>query len=74
VYERILYITVLYNILYYKNLIFVGACGGPGSLTVIFQYYSGDQIEDEMGMACSTHGKDEKFNILIGKCEGKRPL
>jgi hypothetical protein len=27
-----------------------------------------------MGMACSTHGKDEKFNILIGKCEGKRPL
>jgi hypothetical protein len=27
-----------------------------------------------MGGACSTHGRDEKYNILVGKPEGKRPL
>jgi hypothetical protein len=27
-----------------------------------------------MGGACSTHGKDEKYNILVGKPEWKRPL
>jgi hypothetical protein len=28
-----------------------------------------------MGGACSTHWRDENgYNILVGKCEGKRPL
>jgi hypothetical protein len=29
----------------------------------------------EMGWECSTHGIDEKrYNILVGKPEGKRPF
>jgi hypothetical protein len=28
-------------------------------------------VKDEMGGACSTHGKDEKYKILVGKPEGK---
>jgi hypothetical protein len=27
-----------------------------------------------MGVACSTHWRDEKYNILVGKPEGKKPL
>jgi hypothetical protein len=40
----------------------------------LHQYYSGDQIkEDEMGGACSTHGRDEKcIQYFGGKPEGKR--
>jgi hypothetical protein len=35
----------------------------------------GDQIlEDEMGGAYCTHGRDEKYKMLIVKPEGKRPL
>jgi hypothetical protein len=35
-----------------------------------------DQIkEDDIGGACNTHGKNEKYiNILVGKPDGKRPL
>jgi hypothetical protein len=29
--------------------------------------------EDEIGEACNTHGR-EKYAILVGKPEGKRPL
>jgi hypothetical protein len=28
--------------------------------------------EDEMGRACSTHGRDEKYEILVGISKGKR--
>jgi hypothetical protein len=27
-----------------------------------------------MGGACSTHWRDEKFRILVDKCEENRPL
>jgi hypothetical protein len=27
-----------------------------------------------MGRACGTHGGDKKYNILVGKTEGKRPF
>jgi len=27
-----------------------------------------------MGWECSTHGRDERFEVLIGKPEGKRSL
>jgi hypothetical protein len=30
--------------------------------------------EDEMGGACRTHGRDEKYNILVGKTERERLL
>jgi len=43
---------------------------------VITTYCYGDQInEDEMGVACSTHGEMvNACKILVGKAEGKRPL
>jgi hypothetical protein len=28
----------------------------------------------EMGGTCDTHGRDGKYNIFVGKSEGKRPL
>jgi hypothetical protein len=34
----------------------------------ITKYYSGYQIENEMGWACNTYG------VLVGTHEGKRPL
>jgi hypothetical protein len=27
-----------------------------------------------MGLTCSTHGREKKYNISVGKPEGKRPL
>jgi hypothetical protein len=33
----------------------------------------GDQIKD-MRLVSSTQGRDEKYNILVGKPEGWRPL
>jgi hypothetical protein len=34
-----------------------------------------NQVEDEMGRACSTNGeKNNVYRILVGKLEGKRPL
>jgi hypothetical protein len=30
--------------------------------------------EDEMSGACSEHDRDEKYKILVGNPEGKRPL
>jgi hypothetical protein len=30
--------------------------------------------EDEMGGECSMNGGDEKYNILVKKPEGRRPL
>jgi hypothetical protein len=29
---------------------------------------------DELGGACSMHGIVEKYNIFVGKPEGRRPL
>jgi hypothetical protein len=44
-------------------------------ICMLHKYYSGDQIkEDKIGGRCSTHGRDEKYNILVGKPEGKRLL
>jgi hypothetical protein len=42
---------------------------------MLHQMLLGDQIkEDEMDGACSMYGRGEKYNILVGKPEGKRPL
>jgi len=37
---------------------------------------SGDQIENEIGCACSTYGGEEKiiYRVLVGKPVRKRPL
>jgi len=41
---------------------------------VIGTFY-GDQIEDELGGACSTHGEMiNAYKILVGKPERKKPL
>jgi hypothetical protein len=38
------------------------------------KYYYGDQIEeDDRGRACSMNGRN-KYKILVGKSEWKRPL
>jgi hypothetical protein len=35
----------------------------------------GDQVEDEMGGACGTYGREERcMRDLVGKPERKRPL
>ena len=33
-----------------------------------------DVKDAEMGGAYCTHGREEKYKILVGKPEGKRPL
>jgi hypothetical protein len=39
------------------------------------EYYQGDQIKEyAMGMACSTNGRDEKYNILVVKPERARTI
>jgi hypothetical protein len=44
------------------------------NLNSFAKYYQGNQIkEHEMDGACSTHRGDDKYNILVGKPEEKRP-
>jgi hypothetical protein len=45
-------------------------------LAVVFtQYFSGDQIEKEMGGECCTYGESRGiYMVLMVKPEGKRPL
>jgi hypothetical protein len=39
------------------------------------KYYSGDQMDFEMGRACCTYaGRRGVYRVLVGKTEGKRPL
>jgi len=43
----------------------------------ITRYYSGDQIENEMGGACSKYGGKKRYDAyraLVETPEGKRPL
>jgi hypothetical protein len=45
------------------------------SLMIFTQYFSGDQIENEVGWACSTYGERiDVYMVLVGKPEGKKPL
>jgi hypothetical protein len=38
-------------------------------------YYTSDQIKNEMGGVCSMYGEKRcTYRVLVGKCEGKRPL
>jgi hypothetical protein len=34
---------------------------------------SSNQVKEVMGEAFSTHGRDEKYKMLVGKAERKRP-
>jgi len=43
----------------------------------ITRYYLGDQIENEMGGACSKYGGKERYDaytVLVETPKGKRPL
>jgi hypothetical protein len=43
------------------------------TLVHLTKYYFGDEMEDNMGGACSTHGRDEKCS-LVGNSEAKKTL
>jgi hypothetical protein len=39
------------------------------------KYNCNNEVEDEMGGACSTNGENRNaYRLLVGKPEGKRPL
>jgi hypothetical protein len=45
-------------------------------ICILTQYCAGDKIEkNEMCGTCSTDGEERGvYRVLVGKCEGKRPL
>jgi hypothetical protein len=44
-------------------------------IVLFTKYYYDNQIEDEMGRACSTYGEMRNaYKILVGKPYGKRSL
>ena len=42
---------------------------------VLTKYYSDDEIKkNELGRACSIYGRQDRYRVLVGISNGKRPL